>query len=279
MQPIRSLATSIRRTLLSGRGSLVTALVLLAVAVLVGFGWAVLLGVVLSASWVLGAPAQAPAAAASPPQHVKSTTPEHVEAASAPRTREEPTIERAYAKIGLPQLPPFPGLGEVATYDGPRKIVLMPDNPIEQRWDAKAYTMRMRRPVPWIVGRDGQGQSIFKDSREMSVPHTDITSVRWREPDTRFEGDAGRGLLSVGFEVGSGRRRTKGTSRPAYVPADQVTEFRRLRDAISASAGVPVTAAPTCLDAAAKALLHRASGPYQVMGPDGRPVTRAAEPL
>ena len=292
MDSLRPAATVLRRTLLTGRRTAVTLVALLLVWIVIGFVWAVLLGALLVAALVLGdkphstaSASPTPAAArTAPPATAPPTAPATPLAAPAtvdlaPGDDSGPTLEKAYAKLGLSQLPPFEGLGEVRTYDGPRKIRLMPDNPIEQRFDGKAITFRTARPTRWVSGVDRNGQNTFVEAKEFRVPIEDITAVKWREPDPRLPDREGRGDLAVEYAVGKGARRTSGLSRPAYVALHQVTEFRQLRDALSAATRLPVTALPTCLDVQARMLLRRASAPFQVMGSDGRPVMMPPEPL
>lgn len=286
MDSIRPLATSVRRQLLSGRRALVTLVGLLLVWVVIGFVWALLLGLLLIASLMLGdkpeaAPDRATAIAAATAPPTRAATPTAAMPSAAPTSQDGtgPTLEKAYAKIGLPQLPPFEGLGEVRSYDGPRKIRLMPDNPIEQRFDGKAITFRTGSPMRWVSRVDRKGEKTFVEAKEFRVPIEDITAITWREPDPRLSDSRGRGNLLVEYSVGKGARKTSGLSRPAYVAPHQVTQFRQLRDALSAATGLPVTALPTCLDSQARWLLRRASAPYQVMGSDGRPVMMPPEPL
>lgn len=283
MDFLRPLASAVRRHLLSGRRALVVLAALLLVWIVIGFVWALLLGIVLVAALVTG---DKPTVTATAPRAPASSTPPAPRSESPPAASRStgdgagPTLEKAYSKIGLRQLPPFEGLGEVRTYEGPRKIRLMPDNPIEQRFDGKAITFRSQDPMRWVSGEDHKGQKTFVEAKELRVPSEDITAVKWREPDPRFTGSAGHGDLSVEYLVGDGPRgRTKGLSRPAYVPVHRVAEFRQLRDALSAATGLPVTALPTCLDVQARGLLREASAPYQVMGADGRPVRMPPKPL
>ena len=293
MDSLRPAATVLRRTLLTGRRTAVTLVALLLVWIVIGFVWAVLLGALLVAALVLGdkplptAPSPTPAAAArtEPPATAPPTAPATPLAAPAtvdlaPSDDSGPTMEKAYAKLGLSQLPPFEGLGEVRTYDGPRKLRLMPDNPIEQRFDGRTYSMHFaNQAVRWVTGRDRKGNPTFTTSTTAKVPVDDITGIDWREPDPRVPGTMGLGQLTVRFQVGKGRHRTDSRSRGCHIRVDQVEQFRGLRDYLSAATGLPVTAAETAVDLEARRLLKRATAPFPAMGPDGRSVMMPPEPL
>lgn len=293
MDSLRPAATVLRRTLLTGRRTAVTLVALLLVWIVIGFVWAVLLGALLVAALVLGdkplstaSASPTPAAArTAPPATAPPTAPATPLAAPAavdptPGDDSGPTLEKAYAKLGLSQLPPFEGLGEVRTYDGPRKIRLMPDNPIEQRFDGRTYSMHFStQPVKWVTGRDRKGDYTFTTSKSWEVRVGDITGIDWREPDPRVPGTTGLGQLTVKFQVGKGRHRTDSRSRGCHIRVDQVEQFRGLRDYLSAATGLPVTAAETAVDLKARWLLKGATAPFPAMGPDGRSVMMPPEPL
>lgn len=267
MTAATDVARTLRRALFTGRRGWAVLVLVLVTPFIIGPGWWILLVAALLAIYILGrAGAPDPTATFVPPAPSAPVHPGPVplpgRSSPAP-TAPEPTLEGAYAEIGLDQLPPFEGLGAVASYQGPARLRLTGSNPIEHAFDGETYTMSSARPMSWVTGTDRRGQPVLKDLDRYPVPVAQITAVSWCEADPRFEGSGGQGALIVDHDVVEGSSRLRGTSRPAYFDASSAADFRQLRDAVSARTGLPVTALPTCLDRQAKQLLHRAQRPRQ----------------